>query len=115
MFAAQYRDISMGAGEKPMSSLAMIDCYAEGDAAANLLERRWFSSITAARTAEVECEVLREVMERAEVAWRRARLQLAELESLRDALGDELAAIDEQATRAESKSNHRHHAVMSAA
>ncbi|HEX3395626.1 MAG TPA: hypothetical protein VHS76_02925, partial [Steroidobacteraceae bacterium] len=68
----------------------MNDGFTDRDAAANLLERRWFSSITAVRTAEAECEVLREVMELAETAWRRARTQLAELECLRDALGDEL-------------------------
>jgi len=73
----------------------MIDGYTVPDAAANLLERRWFSSITAVRVAEAECEVLREVLELAESAWRRARTQLAELECLRDALGDELAALDE--------------------
>jgi hypothetical protein len=72
----------------------MIDGYTDRDAAANLLERRWFSSITAARVAEAECEVLREVLEQAETAWRRARTQLAELECLRDALGDEVAALD---------------------
>ena len=66
--------------------------YTDRDAAANLLERRWFSSITAVRVAEAECEVLREVLELAETAWRRARTQLAELECLRDALGDEVAA-----------------------
>jgi hypothetical protein len=64
------------------------------DAAANLLERRWFSSISAVRAAQAECEVLREVMELAESAWRRARTQLVELENLRDALDDELAALD---------------------
>jgi hypothetical protein len=74
----------------------MIDGYADRDAAANLIERRWFSSITAVRTAQAECEILREVMELAESAWRRARTQLAELEALRDAFGEELAAQDGQ-------------------
>lgn len=73
----------------------MIDGYTDRDAAANLLERRWFSSITAVRDAQADCEVLREVLELAESAWRHARTQLAELECLRDALGDELAAFDE--------------------
>jgi len=72
----------------------MIDGYTDRDAAANLLERRWFSSITAVRAAEAECEVLREVLELAESAWRRARMQLAELECLRDALGDEVMSLD---------------------
>jgi hypothetical protein len=76
----------------------MIDAYTDRDAAANLLERRWFSSISAVRSAEAECEVLRDALELAQSAWRRARLQLAELECLRDALGDELAALDESET-----------------
>jgi hypothetical protein len=92
----------------------MIDGYAEPEIAANLLERRWFSSIKAVRTAQAECEVLREVMELAEDAWRRARTQLAELESLRDALGDQLTAIDggcpEPALRAQPR-----RAIVSAA
>jgi hypothetical protein len=72
----------------------MIDGYADPDAAANLLERRWFSSIRAVRDARSECEVLREVMELAETDWRRACTQLAELESLRDAFGEQLATRD---------------------
>ena len=39
-------------------------------------------------------QVLREVMELAESAWRRARTQLAELEDLSDRLGDQLTYID---------------------
>jgi hypothetical protein len=72
----------------------MID--RDADAAANLLERRWFSTIAAVRAMQAECEVLREVMELAEASWRRARTQLAEYEALRDALGHELACMDEQ-------------------
>jgi hypothetical protein len=72
----------------------MSDCYLDRDAAANLLERRWFSSIAAARAMQAECQVLREVMETAEMAWRRARTKLLELECLRDALGDQLTEID---------------------
>lgn len=74
----------------------MIDCSMDRDAAANLLERRWFCSIAAARAMQAECEVLREVMETAEAAWRRARSKLMELECLRDALGDQLTEIDAQ-------------------
>jgi hypothetical protein len=72
----------------------MIEGYADPDAAANLLERRWFSSIAAVRTAQAECEVLREVMELAEGAWREARVRLAEFEILRDTLGEQLDALD---------------------
>lgn len=74
----------------------MIDRNADGDAAAGLLERRWFASITAVRTMRAECEVLREVMEMAESSWRRARSELVRLEALRDALGEELANRDGQ-------------------
>ncbi len=91
----------------------MIDGYPERDAAANLLERRWFSSIAAVRAAEAECGVLREVTELAQEAWRRARAQLAELENLREALGDQLTVIDEQSAQVEASL--RLSEVMSAA
>jgi hypothetical protein len=93
----------------------MIDGYTDRDAAANLLERRWFSSITAVRVAEAECEVLREVLELAETAWRRARTQLAELECLRDALGDEVTALDACEAPAQASTLPRPRPVMSAA
>ncbi len=73
----------------------MAERCADRDTEANLLERRWFSSIAAVRAAQAECEVLRGVMELAETAWRRARTRLAEFEVLRDSLGEELAALDE--------------------
>jgi hypothetical protein len=91
----------------------MIDRYTDRDAAANLLERRWFSSIAAVRAAEAECDVLREVMELAQEAWRRARAQLAELENLREVLGDQLTSIDEQSPQVEASLRLR--AAMSAA
>ncbi len=74
----------------------MIDRDADGDAAAALVERRWFASITAVRAMQAECELLREVMELAEDAWRRARSQLVKLEALHDALGEELSRRDEE-------------------
>lgn len=70
--------------------------FADEDAALNLLERRWFGAQAAARTMQAECEALREIMDQAEAAWRRARVQLENLKNLRDALGDELALLDEQ-------------------
>ncbi len=59
-----------------------------------------------------ECEALLESMARAQVAWSRARARLAELETLRDALGEELEALDEceEQTSAEDSNT-----VMSAA
>ncbi|MGB6354269.1 MAG: hypothetical protein WBF21_09850 [Steroidobacteraceae bacterium] len=95
----------------------MIDCSMDRDAAANLLERRWFCSIAAARAMQAECEVLREVMETAETAWRRARSKLMELECLRDALGDQLTEIDGQydSPHPQSAPKPPHRVVMSAA
>jgi len=66
----------------------------DGDAALALAERRWFASQAAVRAMQAECDTLREVIEMAECAWRRARIELARLETLRDALGDELAAVE---------------------
>ena len=68
----------------------------DGDAAANLLERRWFAAFKAASGVRTECEALLESMALNQVAWNRARAKLAELETLRDALGEELEAMDER-------------------
>jgi hypothetical protein len=73
----------------------MTDHYPDGNAATNLLERRWFAALAAVKALQAECEMLREVMQLAEVSWRRTRAQLAALEKLRDGLGDELAALDD--------------------
>jgi hypothetical protein len=67
----------------------------ESEAALEKLERRWFATFKAASAARAECEALLETMEKFEDAWNRARVRLAKLESLRDALGDELAALDQ--------------------
>ncbi len=88
---------------------------ADPDGDARLLERRWFSSIAAARVAQAECEVLREVMELAETAWRRACMHQAELEALRDGLGEELAALDESERAAPPLTTRAVRRAMSAA
>jgi ribonuclease D len=72
----------------------MIYRYGDGELTAEFLERRWFAALSAAKSVQSECEVLLEVVQQAEEAWRRSRAKLAELESLRDALGDQLAAVD---------------------
>jgi hypothetical protein len=72
----------------------MLDFYDDDDAAANVVERRWFAASAQVKTVQDECDVLREVMDLAEEAWRRSRAQLAELEMLRDALGERLAGAD---------------------
>jgi hypothetical protein len=90
----------------------MINRYTDRDAAANLLERRWFAAFKAACGVRTECEALLELMENTQIAWSRARARLGALEALRDALGEELEAFDgsEEQVRAENS-----RAVMSAA
>jgi predicted nuclease with TOPRIM domain len=90
----------------------MMNRYMDGDAAANLLERRWFAAFKAASGVRAECEALLESLALTQAAWNDARARLSELEVLRDALGEELEALDdrEEPLRAEDSSE-----VMSAA
>jgi hypothetical protein len=74
----------------------MANRYMDGDAAANLLERRWFAAFKAASGVRAECETLLESMALTQAAWGRARARLAELEALRDVLGEELESLDER-------------------
>jgi hypothetical protein len=105
MFVVQYRDTHLWAGVKPMSSLdfdldsrmsnlvsddAMSYHNADGGPSAELLERRWFAALRAASIAKAECDLLMGVLERAEAAWRQAHFRVAELECLRDTLGEQL-------------------------
>jgi hypothetical protein len=92
--------------------MAVAKRYMDSDAAADLLERRWFAAFKAASGVRAECEALLESMAVTQAAWSRARVRLSELEVLRDALGEELEALDErdQQTFAEASSD-----VMSAA
>jgi hypothetical protein len=69
--------------------------YGDEEPAADLLERRWFAASGAVKGLKAECDMLRLVLELNEDAWRRTCVQLAQLEALRDALGDQLAAMDE--------------------
>jgi hypothetical protein len=64
------------------------------DTSAVLLERRWFAAFKAASNARTECEALLDEIDAAERAWNEARVRLAELEMLRDRLGEQLAGID---------------------
>jgi hypothetical protein len=74
----------------------MTNRYMDGDAAANLLERRWFAAFKAASAVRAECEALLESMALTEAAWSLARVRLCELEALRDALGEDFEALDER-------------------
>ena len=64
------------------------------DSTGDLLERRWFAVQNACVAQRSECDQIREALEAAELAWRRAQSRLRELESLRDALGQALAEDD---------------------
>jgi hypothetical protein len=72
----------------------VIDNYVDGDPATEMLERRWFAAFKAASEARAACETLVEELEMTKLAWTGARTRLARLESLRDALGEELAELD---------------------
>jgi hypothetical protein len=54
-------------------------------------DRRWFALLSAIRSLQGECGILLEASKLADVAWRRACLQLAEFEALRDALEDQMS------------------------
>jgi hypothetical protein len=86
--------------------------YMDSDAAADLLERRWFAAFKAASGVRAECEALLESMAVMQTAWSRARARLAELEALRDALGDELEELDQPGGLSSAKESR---VVMSAA
>jgi hypothetical protein len=73
----------------------MTDRYVDAEPASELLERRWFAALGAVERLKSDCDVLLGVVELAENAWRRACVQLVQIEALRDALGDQLAAMDE--------------------
>jgi hypothetical protein len=60
----------------------------------DLLERRWFAVLAATRSLKSECDVLYEALQLADAAWRRSRTQLADFEALRDALEQQLPALD---------------------
>ncbi len=66
------------------------------DSAATLIERRWFAAARAADQIRAECDALARVRDMAEDAWRSARSKLSHLEALCEALGEELAVIDER-------------------
>jgi hypothetical protein len=94
----------------------MIKRYVDGEPAAALLERRWFAAFKAASGVRAECETLLESMSIVQTAWARARTRLSELEAMRDALGEELEALDEREEPADTEgSNTASDTVMSAA
>jgi hypothetical protein len=70
----------------------MVDLELGADAAGELIERRWFGLLSAIRSLQCECGTLLEASRLADIAWQRACAQLAEFESLRDALEAQMSA-----------------------
>jgi hypothetical protein len=70
----------------------MVDRELGADATGELIERRWFALLSAIRTLQGECGILLEASKLADIAWRRACVQLAEFEALRDALEEQMSA-----------------------
>jgi|GEM_PF-2217252 len=64
----------------------------DAEIAGDLLERRWFALLSAIKNLQRDCAVLLDASKLADVAWRRACVQLAEFEALRDALEEEICA-----------------------
>lgn len=69
----------------------MVDRDLGGEPATELLERRWFALLSAIGSLQAECSVLLEASKLADVAWRRACVQLAEFEALRDEIEEQLS------------------------
>ena len=90
----------------------MVSHYVDGDAAADLLQRRWFAAFKAASGVRAECEALLESIALTEAAWRQARERLSAFEALRDALGEELDLLEAREGPLAAASHNR---VMSAA
>jgi len=76
----------------------MGDFYDVDDAAANLIERRWFAASAKVKALRQECDVMQGIMVLAEKAHRDARMQLAELEALCDGLSERLERLEEVRT-----------------
>ena len=93
--------------------LDLVDRELGADSAAELIERRWFALLSAIKCLQGECGTLLEASKLAETSWRRACVQLAEFEALRDALEEQMSARPplpkKQTTRftAEARSEYR--------
>ena len=72
--------------------LRMPERECDAESAGGLVERRWFGLLSAIKNLQSECAVLLDASKLADVAWRRACVQLAEFEALRDALEEQISA-----------------------
>ena len=71
-------------------ALKAIERNWDAEAAGELAERRWFALLSAVTALQAECAVLLEASKLADAAWRRACVQLADFEVLRDALEEQI-------------------------
>jgi hypothetical protein len=77
----------------------MVDRDLGAEAAGELIERRWFALLSAIRSLQGECGILLEASKLADIAWRRACVQLANFETLRDALEEQMSAMPSLAAK----------------
>ena len=71
-------------------AVGIVDREPGAEVAGELIERRWFALLSAIRSLQGECELLLEASKLADTAWRRACAQLAQFETLRDELEEQI-------------------------
>jgi chromosome segregation ATPase len=74
----------------------MSSLHPAEDSESDLLERRWFAADRAAAEIQSQCDALARALDLTHAALRDARAKCSHLQALRDALGDELAAVDQR-------------------
>jgi hypothetical protein len=74
----------------------MSSLHPAEDSESDLLERRWFAADRAAAEIQSQCDALARALDLTHAALRDARARCSHLQALRDALGDELAAVDQR-------------------
>ena len=72
----------------------LFDGDLDSQPAAELLARRWFAALAAIRSLQAESDLLLERLMLADAAWRQAHAQLAEFEAIREALEQEMFAME---------------------
>jgi hypothetical protein len=72
-------------------AVELVEREWDAEAAGDMPERRWFALLSAIESMHSECAVLLEASKLADIAWRRACVQLAEFEAFRDALEEEIS------------------------
>jgi hypothetical protein len=71
----------------------------DAESSTEFLERRWFAAMAAVESLKEDCNMRLEIVARAQDAWRQECAQLARVEALRDALGEQLAKHETRTVR----------------